>query len=72
MLAAPATVYQGLGFAVHSGLGLRLYTRMRHFSIGLEVLALMRLPTTSIMVNGVEESELAFGLGILPTLRYTF
>ena len=60
----------GLGLIAHLGLGLRYYTKMRHLSVGIEVMGLLR-PLTFGGVSGTD-SALSFGLGLMPTLTYTF
>jgi hypothetical protein len=72
ILALPEGVYQAPGLAVHVGLGLRLYTKMRHFSFGAEILSTIRIPTSSIKVGDLDKPELAVGIGLLPYVRYTF
>lgn len=54
-----------LGFGAHGGLGLRYYTRLKHLSLGLELLAVIRLPFPA-------PTTLSFGLGLMPTLMYIF
>ena len=52
------------GVMAHAGFGIRYFTRLRHFSFGIEVLGLFRPPLT--------EEGMALGIGVLPTLTYTF
>ncbi|MCB9638820.1 MAG: adventurous gliding motility protein CglE [Myxococcales bacterium] len=59
-----------LGLIVHLGLGLKYYTRARHLSVGLEVIGLLR-PLTFGGTSG-SDSSLSLGIGVMPTLTYTF
>lgn len=54
-----------MGLMAHAALGIRYYTRSRHLSVGLEVLALIGIPFGP-------QDNLTLGLGIMPTLQYTF
>ncbi len=66
-LTTPEEAYNSLlGIGVHGGLGVRWHTRLKHFSIGLEALAVIHLPLTD---NGI---EVAAGFGVMPTLMYIF
>lgn len=66
-LTLPEETYGSpLGIGVHGGLGVRWHTRLKHFSIGLEALAVVHLPLTD---NGI---EVAVGFGLMPTLMYIF
>lgn len=64
MLVIPESLLGLTNVMAHGGLGLRYYTKMKHLSIGIEALALIRLP--------LDNNGLALGIGIMPTLMYTF
>lgn len=54
-----------IGVTAHGGLGVRFFTRLRHFSVGLEATALIGIPA-------LDNTSLSVGIGVLPTITYTF
>ena len=65
MLTSPPFIYKSIGFAALGGLGVRVHSRMKHFSFALETLTTIRFP-----LGG--EGEFSMGLGLLPSVIYTF
>ncbi len=53
----------GTGLMTHAGLGFRYYTRLKHFSVALEARAFFRPPVGS---------DLSLGIGLIPSISYTF
>jgi hypothetical protein len=64
MLVLPSGIFNTPGVMIHGGIGLRYYTRLRHFSFGIEALALFRPPT--------DPAGMSLGVAILPSIFYTF
>lgn len=56
----PSELFKGSDFLVFAGPGIEYYTRLRHFSIGVEVTA------TMLATSG------ALGFAVTPNLRYAF
>ena len=53
----------GMGIMTHAGLGIRYYTRLKHFSVGVEARGFIRPPVGS---------DLTIGIGVIPSISYTF
>lgn len=70
-LALPPEPGGELGLMIHAGLGIRYYTRLRHFSIGIEAIVLVR-PVTFGGTPAPGDSTLSLGLGLMPCLTYNF
>ena len=59
-LMRPKNIYESIDILVRAGLGLEYYTRLRHFSVGIDV----------DFAFGIK--NMGAGLLILPNMKYTF
>lgn len=57
-----------IGLMAHLGLGVRYFTRMKHFSISFEARGLFRPP----LGDNSQGNTMSLGIGLLPSVTYTF